>query len=220
MWLTSEVPVRSAPMSPHPPLLAVWPSRPPLVGPYALPHDVRELGLRALQMVVDLAEHFARGIDDRVLADLTLRDLIHAPLELGGHLVRGYLRSEVGKGLGHAHALLRRDERVVVHVAAVVEVLDDVRAGRLGAEPEVLHHGNEAACAVAARGLGLLGEDLLAYDPHDVALREVRDLLVRAAAVRVHTEPTLLGNDGTARDERLTAGVEADRRTQRLRLGR
>src|SRR5215211_4332245 len=31
-----------------------------LVGPYALPHDIRELGLGALQMVVDPAEHVAR----------------------------------------------------------------------------------------------------------------------------------------------------------------
>jgi hypothetical protein len=43
-----------------------------LVGPYALPHDVRELGLGVLEMVVDPAKHVARGVDDGILADLAL----------------------------------------------------------------------------------------------------------------------------------------------------
>ena len=36
------------------------------------------------------------------LLDLALRDRVHALLELGGHLVRGYLGGEVREGLGHA----------------------------------------------------------------------------------------------------------------------
>ena len=121
-------------------------------------------------MVVDLAQHLARGVDDGVLAYLALGDLIHAPLQLGGHLVRGYLGGEVREGLGHAHALLRRDQRVVVDVAAVVEVLDDVRSRRLGAKAKILHHVYEAARAITAWGLGLLGEDLFINDLDHVTL--------------------------------------------------
>ena len=103
-------------------------------------------------------------------------------------------------------------------VAAVVEVLDDVRARRLGTEPEVLHHVYEAARAVTPRRLGLFGVDLLVYDLHHVALGEVGQLLVGAAAIGVDAEPALLGNDRAARDERLAAGVEAERGAQRLGL--
>src|SRR5215203_5000216 len=170
-------------------------------------------------MVVDPAKHISRRVDDGVLADLALRDLIHAPLQFGGHLVRGDLGGEVREGLRHGHTLLGRDQRVVVDVAAVVEVLDYVRARRLRAETMVFHHVYEAACAVTARRLGLFGEDLFTDDLHDVALGEVRDLLVCAPAVRVDAEPTLLSDDRPARDERFAARVEAQRRAQRLRRG-
>src|ERR687894_271505 len=191
-----------------------------LVRADALPDDVRELRLDGLEVVVDAAEHVAGLVDDGVLGDLALRDRVHALLELGGHLVGGYLGGEVREGLGHLDALLRRHERVVVDVAAIVEVLDDVRTRRLGAEPEVLHNVYEAAGAVAARRLGLLGVDRLLDDLHEVAFLEVRYLFVGAAAVGVDAEPPLFGDHRAARGERLAAGVEAQGRAQGLRRTR
>src|SRR5918995_781576 len=91
----------------------------------AVPNDVRELLLRALQVAVYLAQDAARVVHHGVLADLALGDFVHAPLEIGGHLVGGYLRSEVRECLSDGYAGLRGHERVVVDVAPVVEVLND-----------------------------------------------------------------------------------------------
>src|SRR5215210_4626868 len=63
--------------------------------PDTAPDNVRELLFRVLEMLVDPPEDVARLVHNDVLGGLALRDLVHAPLELGGHLVGGYLGGKV-----------------------------------------------------------------------------------------------------------------------------
>ena len=73
-----------------------------------------------------------------------------------GHLRRRHPRHVLVERLVHRDPRLRGLRRVREDVAAVVELLDDVGAGRLGAEAALLHHLDQLALADPRRRLGLL----------------------------------------------------------------
>src|SRR3712207_2202006 len=107
-----------------------------------------------------------------------------------------------------------------MHVAAVVEVLNDARSRGLGAETQILHELDEPALSIPDRRLRLLGQ-YLGLDHLDLfALAQGRKLLVHPAAVRVDAEPALLRHDSPADDQWLPAGLEAERGAQSSRRPR
>jgi hypothetical protein len=123
--------------------------------PAVLAHAQREVfahaAADALAHLLDVAVEQAPGLLEHALAvghdlaapQLALADAVHLVLEPGGHLAG----RDVERRLLHGHveggdqrdAELGRLDRVVAHVVAVVQVLDDVGPRRLGAESEVLH---------------------------------------------------------------------------------
>ena len=94
-------------------------------------------------------------------------------------------------------------------VAAVVELLDDVGARRLGAEAALLHHLDQLALADPRGRLGLLVDDpRLAVERELLALGELRDLLVGRARVGVDAGEAGVDHDRAADEVGLRAGLD------------
>ena len=162
-----------------------------------------------------LLEHLLALVDDLVAAQLALADAVHLPLEGGRHLARrdvdrSLLHGRVERG-DERHAELGGLDRVVAHVVAVVEVLDDVGARGLGAQAEVLHLLDELALAVAARRLRLLGLRADVEDLERVARLQRRQRPVALGRVLlVHLEVAQRRHPGAVGQERLRAQADVD----------
>ena len=107
-----------------------------------------------LQRAVGLAQQVAGDGDHLFLGEVALGDEVHVLLQLGGHLRGGDARGELLEGLGHLDAHLGGLHRVAVHVAPVVEVLDDGVPRGLGAQVVLLHELDERAPGRSATGAG------------------------------------------------------------------
>ena len=115
------------------------------------------------------------------------------------------------EGRDERDAELRGLDGVVAHVVAVVQVLDDVGARGLGAEPELLHLLDERPLAVARRRLRLLA--LLAQLEHLelVAGAQRRQRAVALGRVLlVDLEEAGLGHPAAARQEGLLADLHVE----------
>ena len=98
------------------------------------PDHLRELLAAVEEVVVGPVEHLAADLQDLLAGHVAGGDLVHVVLELGGHLRRRHPQHVLAERLVHRDPRLRGLGRVVVDVAAVVELLDDVGAG--GLRPE------------------------------------------------------------------------------------
>ena len=172
-----------------------------------------------VHQVIGLVEHLARGVDDLVLGRVARRDLVHVVLELGRHVRRRDPLRVLLEGLHHRDAGLGGLDRVVLHVAAVVELLDDVVARRLRAEALLLHHLDQLALPDPRWRLGFLrAEPGVARERQLLAFVELRDLLVLRAAVRIDRQEAGLDEYVAAHEIALRARLDVGAR--RLRHGR
>src|SRR5215208_6728294 len=144
-------------------------------------------------------EHLAADPQDLVLGGPARGDLVHVGLELRGHLRGRHAGDVVVEGLVHRDPRLRRLRRVAEDVAAVIELLDDVRARRLGPQSALLHQLDQATLADARRRLGLLVDHpRFAVDLEALALLQLRDLLVGGAGVGVDGRKARIDHDRAA----------------------
>src|SRR4029450_2426088 len=113
---------------------------PDLAGELA-PLGVLVLGADVVAHLVEgVAQHVATVGEHLVLGRLAGLDLIPLRLHLRGHGGRRHAWGVVLEGLRHRDARLRGLRRVAEDIAAVVQLLDDVRAGRPAGERALLHH--------------------------------------------------------------------------------
>ena len=128
----------------------------------------------------------------------------------GRDVDRRLLHGGVERG-DERHAELGGLHRVVAHVVAVVEVLDDVGARGLGAQPELLHLLDEPALAVAARRLRLLGLRAQVEHLERLARLQRRQRAVALGGVLlVDLEVPERRDAAAVRHERLAAQPEVD----------
>ena len=173
------------------------------------PDLLGEVLLLVLERGGGRVQHLAADPQDLVLRGLAGGDLVHVLLELGRHLRRRHPRHVLVERLVHRDPRLRGLGRVRVDVAAVVELLDDVGAGRLGAEAALLHQLDQLALADPRRRLGLLVDDpRLAVERQLLALLELRDLVVGGAGVGVDRGVAGVDDDRAADEVGLRAGLD------------
>ncbi len=130
-----------------------------LVLVHPLPDLLGEVLLLFLELGGGRVQHLAADPHDLVLGGLTGGDLVHVELELGGHLRRRHPRHVLVKGLVEGDPGLGGNRRIGIGVTAVVELLDDVGARRLGPEAALLHQLDQLALADPRGRLGLLVDD-------------------------------------------------------------
>ena len=151
------------------------------VGLQRLLQEVADLLVGRLQVLEDPFEHLAGLVGHFFQRRLAVGDGRHVPFEFGGHLLADDVVGELLRRLDDRLRQCRRLWRVVLDVAAVVELLDHVVAGRLRADPHLLHLLDEPRLPVPPGRLGLLGLEFHVRDRQVLALLHVgHEVLARA----------------------------------------
>ena len=153
-------------------------------------------------------DQFAAVVDDLVLGHLLVGDLVHLPFEGGGHLGGGHVRHVLFEGFVHGDAGRGRFRRMVPHVAPVVELLDDVRPGRLGAEPLLVHQLDQLRLGEPGRRLGfLVDQPRRTLDRQLLSFLQGGDLLVGGAGIGVDAGVSRVEHDLAAHEVGLGTGL-------------
>ena len=144
-----------------------------------------------------------------LLLHLRLGDLVHLRFKAGGHLGGGHLWHVLLEGLVHRHSGGGRLRRVIAHILAAVELLDDVRAGRLCAEPLLVHQLDQLGLGEPGRRLRfLVHQPRLAVKRKMLALFECRDLFVGGTGVYVDARVAGVEHYLAAYEVSLTSGFD------------